>query len=727
MDFCHAPEIRAEVESQPETRTTLSVDESGAGTIYWNPDDKIDVFFGTKRARYTSQNSKDEASAVFKTGADLTSTDASSTNIWGLYPSYGSSSCNGSSIRTMLPSQQYGVPDSFDDDLFIAAAHSTTTTLQFYNVCGGIKFNLARGDIKSVSFRGNNNENLAGEISISFSNGLPKVTVVNGVKEITLTPKNGQTFAKDENYYIVTLPVTLSKGFTVTFTKTNGTVGSLSYSDKSVTLKRAIFSKKNLIDAYATFSDNSQPNNVIYYTSSDGTVITPYKTAVFGANILSNEYVGGRGVITFDGEVRSIGPSAFYNCYGLTSMTIPNSVTSIGNRAFYGCYGLTSMTIPASVTSIGYFAFWGCSGLMSITIPESVTFIDSGAFENCSGLTSVVIPVSVSSMGYNPFTGCRKLTSVVVSSENPWFDSRNGCNAIINTASNKLVSGCQNTIIPDTVTSIGPNAFWCCSNLTSITLPNSITSIGYSAFSGCYALTSITVLASIPPSIDQYVFSSTNNCPIYVFKEKVDSYKSAWSAYADRIQPIYTPEAVDLGLSVKWAPYNVGATKPEEYGDYFAWGETQPKSDYSWATYKWCNGSENTLTKYNYLSSYGTVDNKTVLDMLDDAAHANWGGSWRMPTVDEITEFMNECTWTLTTRGGTSGYSVKGPNGNSIFLPTAGYRYGTNLYYTGSYAGFWNTQLDPDVPYRGWVMCYNSGNWYRDGRQYGQSIRTVTD
>ena len=94
-------------------------------------------------------------------------------------------------------------------------------------------------------------------------------------------------------------------------------------------------------------------------------------------------------------------------------------------------------------------------------------------------------------------------------------------------------------------------------------------------------------------------------------------------------------------MSVKWATCNVGATKPEEYGDYFAWGETDPKSTYDWSTYKYCNGSSSTLTKYNTDNSQGTVDNKTTLDLSDDAARANWGDSWRMPTDAELTELRS--------------------------------------------------------------------------------------
>ena len=350
-----APEFRAEFESEPTTKTSLSVDESGAGTIYWTPSDQIDVFFGSTRAHYTSQNTEIAASTIFKTNDAIGSPEIFSTNIWGLYPSYSSSTCDGSSVTTVLPSVQYGVPETFDDDLFVSVAHTSNSSLQFYNVCGGIKFSLSRDDITSVSFRGNDGEDLAGEISVTFVNGLPKATVLNGVKEVTLTPKTGQTFAMDVNYYLIVLPGTLSKGFTMTFTTSSGFAGVLDYTEKSITIKRSIFSRKAKIDSYAKFED--APSNKIIYTSTDGKIIMTY--AVFGAKIVSNEYINGQGVITFDGPVTEIGSRAFDECSRLETITLPSGVTSIGDSAFSGCNSLASISIPSGVTSIGDSAFSG--------------------------------------------------------------------------------------------------------------------------------------------------------------------------------------------------------------------------------------------------------------------------------------------------------------------------------------------------------------------------------
>ena len=190
-------------------------------------------------------------------------------------------------------------------------------------------------------------------------------------------------------------------------------------------------------------------------------------------------------------------------------------------------------------------------------------------------------------------------------------------------------------------------------------------------------------------------------------------------------------EYVDLGLPSgrKWAAYNVGATKPEEYGGYYAWGETEEKSNYSWSTYKWCNGSYNTMTKYCTDSSYGTVDNKTVLDPEDDVAHVKWGGSWRMPTKAEQDELRNKCSWQWTTLNGVNGYRVTGPNGNSIFLPAAGYRLDTSLYLGGSFGNYWSSTPLESLSYSACCLYFLGTNfdWNSYNRYYGLSVRPVSE
>ena len=190
---------------------------------------------------------------------------------------------------------------------------------------------------------------------------------------------------------------------------------------------------------------------------------------------------------------------------------------------------------------------------------------------------------------------------------------------------------------------------------------------------------------------------------------------------------------IDLGLpsGTLWATCNVGADTPEGYGDHFAWGETQPKSYYEWTTYKYANGNHNTLTKYCNNSGYGYngfTDNLTMLLAEDDAATTNWGNGWRMPTQEEWLELCQNTTNTWTTRNGVYGRLFTASNGNSLFLPAAGYRWDGYLYGAGSYGHYWSGSLNTSYPCYAWIFYFGSG-FYSMGngasRYYGRSVRAV--
>ena len=202
-------------------------------------------------------------------------------------------------------------------------------------------------------------------------------------------------------------------------------------------------------------------------------------------------------------------------------------------------------------------------------------------------------------------------------------------------------------------------------------------------------------------------------------------------------------EYVDLGLpsGVLWATCNVGADSPEDYGDYFAWGETQPKDYYDWSTYKWMTdgiSSWKGVNKYTFAdgqpsgvwyNSNGEFigDNKTILELSDDAANANWGGDWCMPTKEEQDELRTECTWTWSKKNGVNGYTVTGPNGNSIFLPAAGFRYGSDLHFAGYYGNYWSSSLGTYYSGDAYDLDFSSDyvDWGNNYRFYGYSVRPV--
>ena len=194
---------------------------------------------------------------------------------------------------------------------------------------------------------------------------------------------------------------------------------------------------------------------------------------------------------------------------------------------------------------------------------------------------------------------------------------------------------------------------------------------------------------------------------------------------------------VDLGLpsGTLWATCNIGANSPEEYGDYFAWGETEGfnsgKTNFSWSTYKWCNGSYDSLTKYITRSEYGSIDKMTELDLEDDAAYVNWGPEWRMPSLGQFEELINSSytTTTWTTQNGVYGRKITSKkNGNSIFLPAAGYRHISSLNYDGSYGDYWSRSLHSDYPGSAWRLLFYSsyiGTSNDYGRSSGRSVRPV--
>lgn len=254
--------------------------------------------------------------------------------------------------------------------------------------------------------------------------------------------------------------------------------------------------------------------------------------------------VEGKGAL----EANSFSPSGDFGwSYDIKTVEIKDGVTSIGDSAFYYCSGITSVTIPNGMKFIRTSAFMYCFNLTSITIPSSVEHIGSIAFFQCENLTSITIPSSVTYIGWGVFTACWNLKRITVDKENTVYDSRDNCNAIINTRYNELVIGCETTVIPSSVTSIdwvafrycnltsitipssvtsiGRRAFEHCSNLTSITIPSSVTSIGYLAFSGCSNLTSIEMESPTPPSVRDLGLSDKTE--VIVPAGSLDAYKSA--------------------------------------------------------------------------------------------------------------------------------------------------------------------------------------------------------
>ena len=267
-----------------------------------------------------------------------------------------------------------------------------------------------------------------------------------------------------------------------------------------------------------------------------------------------------------------IGDNAFSGCVNLSAITLPPTITSIGNYAFgysvdnqgypVPCSSLHNIVIPPSVDTIGYYAF-GRSGLTEVILPPSVTSIGTLAFGECNNLEYVYLPASVTSIEGNAFTGA-SIWTIEVDQENPVYESRGGCNAIIQKDINKLITGCKNTVIPDHVVSIGVSAFENATGLTTINLPSSVESIGEYAFANCSGLTSIIVESYTPPTIENNAFQNVNtaNITVYVPCGRVAAYQAAegWSSFANIVgDGCETSYSLVAGVWKWWAPFE-GAT-----------------------------------------------------------------------------------------------------------------------------------------------------------------------
>jgi len=791
--------IRAYQEGATETRTTLI---DGGTQVYWEPADEIKVFFNGSGGRFVAQNTENVTVATFtgtlpvvvggNEGAGI------STKTWGLYPYRADAQLDGDAMVTTLPDSQTGRAGSFAKNTNITLAQSDNYGLAFYNVCGGIRFSLTQEGVKEVVFQGQNDENIAGKVKLAFVDGVPAVQeVLDGQKSITLSAPYGTTFETGKWYYIVALPGTLSNGFKMTF-NTDTQYATLK-SSGSKTIKRGIFGSLADADEDLVYKDKEggEPvtGNIVFAdpaakyacvakfdTDGDGEV--SYEEAE-AATSFDGLFADWKGVASFD-EIRyfknvhsldrvfygcsklvsitipeninDLGTYAFYDCSSLVSIDIPSGVSAIGSYTFYNCSSLVSIAIPSNVTSVGQYAFYGCSSLTAVELPSGVTSIDNHTFQRCTSLVSIAIPSNVTSIGQYSLSYCSSLRSIDLPPQLKTIDEYAFYEC----------SSLSQVVIPDGITSIPRYCFRNCVSLTSVAVPASVTSIGDYAFTGlkmwklelpstisslgdfCFEGVVCVILPSASPiAIQPNTFNIVEG--IFVPSAMIDLYRAMtnWARYSSKLHPIddyreknefmlATSGAVDMGVSVEWAAFNLDATKPADYGGYYAWGETRTKKNYSVDSYAWYNGGYDKLTKYcpedktEYWFGSGSPDGKTVLDLSDDAAQTKLGDNWRIPTDEEWIELKSACLWESTTYDGVMGYMVYKIGGNnSIFIPAAGYKSGQHsATYLGSEGYYWSASLDVDRPAYVWHRHFTSSAFSRASgfpRYVGFSIRPVCD
>jgi hypothetical protein len=467
---------------------------------------------------------------------------------------------------------------------------------------------------------------------------------------------------------------------------------------------------------------------VINYTTNDNEV-ADISTGYSGMHVISNTYTDGVGKVVVKGKITHFYPYFEY-CGNVTSVTIPKGVTSIGGSAFSGCYGLTKVVIPNSVTSIGNYAFNGCTSLKVLRIEDGKgtlsleyntygeglfydcpletlylgrnlsynTDYSSGfsPFYNIKTLASVTIGNSVTTIGEYAFSDCDNIKSIAIPEGVTEIESRafEDCDRL------------ASVTLPKTLVTIGSEAFCSCDALGSIVIPDKVTTIDGRAFKNCIALKSVTIGSSVT-TIGTDAFYGCNNLKTVINKSKLRFTKGSSSYgyvayYADKITQNEPAKGnyVDLGLSsgVKWATCNLGAATPEELGDLYYWGET-------------------TTSMVNN-TKYVNVGDDISGNAKYDAARAQLGGSWRMPTYIEFNELVSECEWYTDTYNGESVFKVYGPNGNYIFLP---------IYYCWSSTSYQRDEPNDAAICFGYDLDKNTVGFYISYRNTLLPIRPVTN
>lgn len=516
--------LRVSIESV-DSRVQLA-----GGETVWNEGDRVSVFYrttGNERWKFTGATGDTEGVLERMNGE---ASDTPIDKICAIYP-YATRNAVGTDGTFSFPlyvtrtycKDSYGVGDN------VMVASGDSGDLAFRNALGWIKVQLTGAEtVKSIELSGNRNEPLAGTVTLN-----PDLTVsgiADAVSYLTLDCGDGVKLSETPtSFYFAVPPQTFEAGITITVSTASGEEKT------EVTCNPISVSRNHIVPMSERGYDDlgkEVPANQIWYTSTDGKAVTPYYSDEFGANIVSNTYADGKGVILFDGPISKIGDLSFYRCDKLASITMPESITEIGHHAFFHCYGLRSVTIPNGVMVIGMCAFYNCTNLKSIILPNSVTLINQWAFEYCDKLTEIhisdlkawceiehnaswistkydlylngeeiteiVIPNGITEIGSYVFSYCSSIMKVMIP---------NGVTAIKKGA----FSNCNSLIrinLPDGIKSIESWAFADCSYLFDIIIPNGVTEIGDYAFSGCSNFSKV----SIPDGVTKIGDCAFKNC-----------------------------------------------------------------------------------------------------------------------------------------------------------------------------------------------------------------------
>ena len=579
---CTQNEVEELSANRADVPETLTVGFEGGDTrielnealkTVWTEGDEVSVFYRSDiNQRWQYQGETGERVGDLRCVDAGSGTPTKTTKVVIAYPYSDSYYLNTETgdIQAMLPAVQGYKVSSYGEGGNLMVSSNYYNQFSLKSVVGWLRVELTgEGQmVESITLRGNAGEQVAGELYIDTATAEATLASERGeagegaggslifddtmFTEVTLDCGEGvELGAEATEFYIALPPQTFAEGMTIEVNCAGYKPMTLS-TESSITIER-----NHIVPMEAVEHDAGVilPSNELWYTAT--ALVEPNDSSAFNVAITSNEWdeATGKGVITFNGELTTIGDEAFYECSSLTSVTIPDSVTSIESYAFYWCDSLTNVTIGDSVTTIGDSAFYVCYSLTSVTIPDGVTTIGNGAFAVCESLTSVTIPDSVTTIGGGAFASCLSLAEfkgkfaadggrcLIKDNTIIAYAEASGTTYTIpdgvTTIGEGAFDNCDSltsVTIPDSVTTIGASAFRSCNSLTSVTIPDSVTTIGNLAFCYCGSLTSVYCEATTPPTLGGSSVFDANVAgrKIYVPAASVDDYKSAenWSDYA---------------------------------------------------------------------------------------------------------------------------------------------------------------------------------------------------
>lgn len=730
--------------------------------VLWHADDRVSIFYEytfNRQYRFTGETG-DNSGTFEKVSQDDFITGNALDYVYAVYPYKEGTKISNRGVLTLdLPATQTYAENSFGIGANTMVSCSEGNELLFKNLCGYIMLKLYGDDVSvsSISLKGNNNEPLAGKATVTASvDGNPSLSFdETAAHEITLTfdiPVTlGTTAETATDFWLVVPPMTISGGITLTVTDDRNGIFEKS-TTKSLEIRRNTLSRMSSLEVVMPGSavpeavDLGVPSGVKWASFNLG-ASSPEEYGDYYAWGEIEPYYSSLDPLSWkEGKEAGYAWASYKWSDGSdTSLTKYNTLSSYGNTvdnktvldpendaAHAALGGKWRMPTDAEWAELLYYTTWewtddyNGSGVAGWIFTSNVEgYKDKRIFLPAAGIGYNTHISSIGSYGYYLSSSLRpdypyRAWFVYFSSNDVYrsnYIRRYGGQSVRPVYCEDPAAGVIGIALDRSSASlfvgeilgiqamfnagaINRDVQWSSSNtaVATVDYAGNVTAVSV----GSATITARTVFGGF-----------TATCTITVQE---------------------LGEWVDLGLSVKWASFNLGASSPEEYGDYYAWGETEPKDVYNWSTYRWCNGSETSLTKYNTNSSYGIVDNKTELDPEDDAAHVALGGKWRMPTDAEWTELRENCTWEWTDNyygTGVAGWivtsNVEGYKDKRIFLPAAGERLDSDFSGAGFYCDYRSSSLCTEFPYVAWNIFFNSDYVYRHNyyRYYGHSVRPV--